>query len=403
MIPRLKPDYNYEELIAAFSFFRKNSVCKFEEEFAKKLETEYALAFPYGRSALYAILKSLNISNQEIILPAYTCVVVANAIVHSGNIPRFVDISLDDYNMDLNLLEQNITERTGAIIATHLFGYPLNVNLLNEIVNLAEKKYGKKIRIIQDCAHSFGAKWNEMPVNTKGDVAFYGLNVSKIISSIFGGMITTNDHELYRKLEKYRRQTFKTPTFLKTLKRLLYLVAVKSAFNKSIYGFINYLEEETKLIDSFTQYYQEDIIDLPQDYEDFMIDIEARVGLIQLNKYNKILKRRREIAHYYSDKLQDLKQLILPPIKDGATYSHYVIRVDNRKKYMNYMRKRGVQLGWLIEYSIPELKAYQKWKITEYPNSNRCAQTTINLPNWPGMRKKELDYIITELFKLENL
>ena len=80
--------------------------------------------------------------NHEIILPAYTCVVVANAIVHSGNIPRFVDISLDDYNMNLDLLEQNITEKTGAIIATHLFGYPLNVDLLNEIVTSAEKKFG---------------------------------------------------------------------------------------------------------------------------------------------------------------------------------------------------------------------------------------------------------------------
>ena len=145
MIPRLKPYYNYEELVAALSFFRENSVSEFEKEFATKLNSEYALAFAYGRSALYAILKSLNISNQEIILPAYTCVVVANAIVHSGNIPRFVDISLDDYNMNLDLLEQNITEKTGAIIATHLFGYPLNVDLLNEIVTSAEKKFGRKI------------------------------------------------------------------------------------------------------------------------------------------------------------------------------------------------------------------------------------------------------------------
>ena len=98
MIPRFKPHLNQEELLAAMTP-DQGAVERFEEEFARTFEAKYALAFPYGRSALWALLNALNIHDAEIILPAYTCAVVAHAIVLSGNSPRFVDINLHDYNM----------------------------------------------------------------------------------------------------------------------------------------------------------------------------------------------------------------------------------------------------------------------------------------------------------------
>ena len=121
-------------------------------------------------------------------MPAYTCSVVAHAVVASGNRPRFVDIALPDYNMDLDCVEAALSERTGAVIATHLFGYPLDVSRLQEIVSAAEARFGTRIAIIQDCAHSFEARFDGRSVSRAGDVAFYGLNISKIMTSIFGGM-----------------------------------------------------------------------------------------------------------------------------------------------------------------------------------------------------------------------
>jgi len=121
MIPRLKPYFGIEELRSIFKK-EENAVEKFEQEFARTFNAKYALSFRYGRSGLYALLKSLNIKNKEIIMPAYTCVVVAHAIVLSGNVPRFVDISLKDYNMNLEMIEKSINKNTGAILATHLFG-----------------------------------------------------------------------------------------------------------------------------------------------------------------------------------------------------------------------------------------------------------------------------------------
>ena len=186
MIPRLKPYLSKDELVATLDR-QTETVTRFEEAFARAFEAGDAIAFPYGRSALWAFFNACNIVNAEIIMPAYTCVVVAHAIVLSRNIPRFVDITLFDYNSNLDQLEAAMNERTRAVVATHLFGYPLDVDQLNAIVRNAEARYGQKIWIIQDCAHSFGARWQGKLVCNEGDAALFGLNISKTITSIFGG------------------------------------------------------------------------------------------------------------------------------------------------------------------------------------------------------------------------
>ena len=119
-------------------------------------------------------------------MPAYTCSVVAHAVVLSGNVPRFIDINLDDYNMNLEDAEAAINKNTRVIIATHTFGYPQDLNRLEAMVRKGEKKYGHKIWLMQDCCHAFGAEWNGRMIGTSGDVAIYAFNISKMITSIFG-------------------------------------------------------------------------------------------------------------------------------------------------------------------------------------------------------------------------
>ncbi len=177
----------------ACSVQEKSKCDEFEQAFARRFNVRYAIAYPYGRSALWALLKALDIQDAEIIQPAYTCVVVAHATLLSGNRPRFVDVSLHDYNMNLDQVEAAINERTRPILATHLFGYPLDIDRLDEIVRRAEARYGHKIWVIQDCAHSFGGEWQGKPVVKAGDAALFGLNISKMITSIFGGMLATDD------------------------------------------------------------------------------------------------------------------------------------------------------------------------------------------------------------------
>jgi len=395
MIPRIKPYLGREELLAALRR-QEGAVARFEEAFARAFEARYALAFPYGRSGLWAFFKALGIEEAEVIIPAYTCVVVAHAIVLSGNTPRFVDITLYDYNMDLDQVEAAINERTRAIIATHLFGYPLDVVRLNEIMRAAEARLGHKIWVVQDCAHAFGARWQGKLVCNEGDVALFGLNISKTMTSIFGGMITTNDPELYEKLRAFRDVHFVRPGLLKHIRRLLYLLAVYPAFDERIYGLVNWMQEETPLLDRLTKaYHLDDQIHFPPDYLDRMIELEARVGLIQLSKYPEIIRRRRGSAQYYDTRLCQVDELTLPPLVEGATYSHYVILARDRCRWLRTLRQAGVELGQLIDYVVPEMALYRQYATERYPASRLAMESAINLPIHTGLDASDRTCIVT--------
>lgn len=382
MIPRFQPWLGWPELKALFQRNR-GAVERFEQEFALAFEAEEAVAFPYGRSALWAFFKALGIRDSEVVMPAYSCSVVAHAISLSGNRPRFVDIRLYDYNMDLDQLPAAINQDTRAIVATHLFGYPLDLDRLEAIRADAEARFGHKIWLIQDCAHSFGAKWNGRLVGTCGDVALYGLNISKMITSIFGGLLTFQDPALASQVRAWRDAHFRKPSWSKGLSRRLYLLAVYVAFHERIYGFTWWLQEKTDLLNSFTKsYHRDDKVHFPPDHLDTMLDVEAGVGLAQLPKYKEIVAQRCANAHKYDQYLPRVDGWILPALVEGATYSHYVVRVADRIGTISAVSREGIQLGQLIEYSIPELSDYrgQGEMCRPYPVAGTAAESTVNLP-----------------------
>lgn len=379
MIPRFKPDLGWAELKV---LFRRNrgAVQRFEKEFAQRFKAVDAVAFPYGRSAQWAFFNAVGIKDAEIIMPAYTCSVVAHAISLSGNHPRFIDIKLDDYNMDLDLVEAAINERTRAIIATHTFGYPQDLDRLEAIVSTAEQKYGHKIWLMQDCCHAFGAEWNGRMIGTSGDVAVYAFNISKIMTSIFGGMLTFQDQVMADQVRAWRDAHYKPPHWIKTILRRIYLLAVYVAFNEKIYGLTYWLQEKTTLLNRLTKSYHLDgIIHFPPDYLDTMLNVEAAVGLEQLKKYPHIIQRRINNANYYNLNLCQREGWVYPPIVVGATYSHYVVRVPNKSVAIAEMYKQGVQLGELIQYSIPNTIPYNRVSISCI-NSLVASERMVNFP-----------------------
>ena len=404
MIPRLKPYTNMDEIIALLSPMQ-NAVGKFESEFARTFRTKFAIAFPYGRSALWAFFKAMGIKNSEVVQPGYTCSVVGHATALSGNVPRFVDINLDDYNMDLDLFERAITKQTRAVIPTHLFGYPMDIDRVNEIVKEAEKRHGHRIYIIQDCAHSFEAKWQGKSVINAGDGAIFGLGISKQITSIFGGMFTTNDEEIASKLRIWRDMHFIEKTLHEKFRRAVYLSAATIAFNDFIYGLTFWLQENTSLLKDLTDaYHLDQKIHFPPDYMHLLSALEARVGTRQLIKYPQIKSKRQDIALFYFDNLKAHSNWVIPPRTEGATYSHFVIRVPDREKTMARVARNGVQLGRLIEYSMPHLGAYKKYAGENlFPNSLLCSQSMINLPIYPGLRIRTLDLVINCINELGGI
>ncbi len=381
MIPRFKPDINHKEILGLFNV-QDNAVEHFENIFKRKFKAVDAIAFPYGRSAQWAFFKSLNIKNSEIIMPAYTCSVVAHAISLSGNKPKFIDINLADYNMDLNQLENSINENTRAIIATHTFGYPQNIEWIEDIIKRAEKRFDRKIWFINDCCHAFGAKWKETLIGSSGDVAVYAFNISKLITSIFGGILTFQDKSLASKVRSFRDKHYKSPSWNKKISRRIYLLLVYFLFNKKSYDFLWYLKENTTFLDHLTKsYHLDNKIHFPPDYLDLMLQVEASVGAIQLQKYDSIIRNRIKKAYEYDLTLPRKEGWIFPPIIKGATYSHYTVRVKNRAKVIKDYAAKGIELGELIQYSIPHLSSY--WEDgynNKFPNSLEASKSTINFP-----------------------
>jgi dTDP-4-amino-4,6-dideoxygalactose transaminase len=380
VIPRFKPWLGWSELIALCKP-NKGAVERFEKAFAEKFKAVDAVAFPYGRSAQWAFFKAMGIANAEIIMPAYTCSVVAHAVTLSGNTPRFIDINLDDYNMNLDDAEAAINANTRAIIATHTFGYPQDLNRLEAIVKEAEARYGHKIWLMQDCCHAFGAEWQGRMIGTSGDVAVYAFNISKMMTSIFGGMLTFQDNALADKVRSWRDAHYQPAGRWKPIKRSLYLLAVYLAFNAKVYGLTWWLQEKTPLLDRFTKsYHLDDKIHFPPDYLDQMLEVEAAVGLAQLARYEAIIARRRANVAWYEQHLDRREGWVFPPIVEGATYSHYVVRVPERKPVLDEWANRGVHLGELIQYSIPLLPEYARQGSSYCHRSMRASLNTINFP-----------------------
>jgi perosamine synthetase len=298
----------------------------------------------------------------------------------SGNTPKFIDIKLDDYNMDLDAAEAAINEKTRAIIATHTFGYPQDLDRLENMVQRAEARFGHKVWLVQDCCHAFGAEWNGRMIGTSGDVAVYAFNISKIITSIFGGMLTFQDRKLATKVRNWRDAHFKTAGWVKRLSRRLYLLAAGLAFQTKIYGLTHWLHSKTPLLNRLTKaYHLDEKINFPPDYTDKMLDVEAAVGLQQLKKYPRIVARRREKALQYATTLSRAEGWIFPPLIAGATYSHYTIRVPERKYAQALFARDKIEVGNLIQYSIPELSCYRDVAAL-CPNASLASTKTINIP-----------------------
>jgi len=379
VIPRFKPDLGWPEFKA---LFRRNrgAVERFEEEFATAFQAVDAVAFPYGRSAQWAFFNAVGLKDAEIVMPAYTCSVVAHAVSLSGNQPRFIDIKLDDYNMNLDLVPAVIGERTRAIIATHTFGYPQDLGRLEAIVREAEERYGHKIWLMQDCCHAFGAEWKGRMIGTSGDVAVYAFNISKIMTSIFGGMLTFQDQALADRVRAWRDAHYSPPHWTKAILRRLYLLTVYFAFNEKLYGLTWWLQEKTPLLNRLTKsYHLDDKIKFPPDYLDGMLAVEAAVGLEQLKKYPRIVQRRRDNASYYDQHLPRLDGWVYPPIVDGATFSHYVVRLPDRTGVIRDYAGRGIHLGELIQYSIPEMECYRNTN-NDCPLARLASTSMVNFP-----------------------
>ncbi|MBI2577115.1 DegT/DnrJ/EryC1/StrS family aminotransferase [Candidatus Woesearchaeota archaeon] len=396
MIPKLKPCFNHRELLASFRFAHQ-AIPEFEENFAIAANARYALAFPYGRSCLYAFLKALDLKG-EVIMPAYSCVVVANAIAMAGNVPAFADCDKGSFLMDLEKAGQKVTKQTKAIVPTSLFGYPVNIGQIKEFQE-------KGIYVMQDNALAYRAEWKGKPVAGAGDAALYSMGIGKQLSTITGGMLTTDNEDIYEKVRQFRDRAFFNYT-LGTVKKYLYFYAQFAALSNPGYS-LTYWLWKNNIIRPFTQYFKPDTIDLPKDFDSFYSSFQANLGLEQLKKLPEIIEKRKAIAAFYHRQLQGLKNISLPPHEDGATYSHFVPRVKNRPFFIEAMAKRGIHVGHHFEYVIPKLNPFAERFPSSckgpFPSASASAEQVVNIPNFPSLTKSQQHYIVEQVRAVDAL
>lgn len=383
MIPRLRPRLGLPELLAAMRPENDvQAVATFERAFADMASQRHAVAFPYGRTGLYCLLGALGLRNRMIVTPAWTCVVVPHAIVTSGNEPIFADCAPGGYNMDLHKAGEILDETNGgALIATSIFGLPVDLDALNAL-----RGTHPDVCVIQDCAHSFLCEHKGRPVHEHGVAAVFGLNVSKLMSSIFGGMVTTNDDTLAARLRDERHRILHPAPWHKAWRRRIYLAASMLALWPPMYSAINQLERSGAL-SHFVSYYDEGRIDMPVDWDVAMAAPEARVGSVQCGRYADIVATRKRNAAAYTEALRHIYGITLPPQDEGATWSHYTILVDRREELLDRALSEGIQLGRLIEYNIPDMPAYRaRPGYRDCPRARDLAERSVNLPVWCGAR-----------------
>lgn len=390
MIPRFTINLTLYELFKIL--ISKGNVKNFEKKFLSTFKLKFPISFSYGRSAIYCFLKALNIKNKNVIMPAYTCSVIAHAIVIGGNKPLFIDVDKDTFNFNLKEFSKKINKNTACVILTNTFGVAQDVIKIQKIIRTKEKIFKNKIYLIQDCCHSFDAKFKNKKITEYGDMILFSFNISKTITSIFGSIATFNDKNLFKIVKAYRDKNFKKKTLGKIFLRFLYIFFAVIFFNKNLYFFTHFLQNKTKILKKFTDnYHLDEKISFPKDYNTLLTNLEAKVGLFQLSKYFLIKKTKIYISKYYSKILSKKKNIKIIKFNKDHTYSHFPIIVKNKYKTIKQFSKYGYELGEVIQYSIPNLKTYRSKR--KYHNSDFLSKHTINLPNHIKVEKKYLDLI----------
>jgi len=368
----------------------------FKEKIKKYLGSENLniTLFWKGRVGLYAILKAIGLKpGEEVILPAYTCVVVANAIIYLGGKPVYVDVDPLTYNIDLNKIESKITSKTRFILSQNTYGLSSD---LDPILALAQPK---GIHVIEDCAHGFGGEYKGRPNGTLTEAAFFSTQWNKPFSTGLGGIVVTQNIDLHRKLSEIEKK-LSIPTFFEVLSlRLLYLVRkflLKPVFYWKIIALYRWLSKKNLILGS-SQGIELERPDKPKNFEKGLSDFQAKIGVRQLNLIDILNSHRRRIA-------QSLHQILLendiqPPFEPSYakhSFLKYPVLVKDRAKIFQLAERYHIEFGdWFLSPLHPILKDFNLWGYQwgNNPIAEKLSQHVVNLPTHLDVDDNYLDRI----------
>lgn len=400
-------------LIKQKSNLSMSDVDRLEREFKKYLGMKYAFSFNSGRSALLAILRSLDIQEgDEVFLQGFTCAVVVNKILRFKAKPIFVDID-ETLNLDPIVLEKKISEskKPKAVIIQHTFGATAKIE---KIKNICQKH---NLFLIEDCAHSLGAKYKGKPCGTFGDAAFFSFGRDKVISSVYGGMAVTNNDKIEEKLKNFQNSLeFSSKRW--TIQQLLHPIIF--SFALPLYSFFNigkaklFLCQKLKIL-SPSVYSEEKKGEIPEYFPKKMSEPLTALALNQFNKLERFNRHRRKIADIYRSGLARIpKENLLFPTGQVSTrinaeednesiYMRYPIFVKNASEIRQKLKKQNILLddGWHSQVIVPPDADLEKMKYQKgsCPKAEEVVKTILNLPTSINISGKDAKRIVNAILK----
>jgi dTDP-4-amino-4,6-dideoxygalactose transaminase len=342
---------------------------EFEKIFTEYVGAEHGLGLNSCTAGLHISQLAAGIGEgDEVITTPYTFVASANTIIHTGATPVFVDIDPVTMNIDPKKIEEKITPKTKAIIPVHFAGYPCDMDSIMEIA----KKHN--LIVIEDAAHAVYTKYKGRPIGSIGDFTCFSFYATKNLVTGEGGLVTTHNEEWADRM------------------RVMSLHGMsKNAWNR--------------YSDKGSWYYE---VEYPG-YKYNMTDMMAALGLVQLEKLERMQARREEIAKKYNDAFSRIEGIILPHYDDVNVHAWhlYVIRLKenyftvDRSQFIEELKGKGV--GTSVHFIPVPMQPYYKqlgYNVEDYPNTLAAFNGAISLPLYPKMTDDQVDHVIESVLDL---
>jgi perosamine synthetase len=330
-------------------------VADFEQGYAKLVESKHAIAVSSGTAALHMALLAAGVKlNDEVIIPSFTFVATAEAVVLCGAKPVFVDIDPQTYNLDPEEFRKAINSKTKALIPVDLYGLSADMQALGKIAR------EHNLAVIEDAAQAHGAVYKRKPPGYFADMTCWSFYASKNMTTGEGGMITTNNDESADVLR-----------------------CTRSHGEKGEY--VSFM--------------------LGHNYR--MPEMEAAIGLTQMEKLPAFLEKRRRNAEHLTERLSLVKRLTLPNEPEGYRHSWYLYTTrledgDRAKRdgIIEELRKRGI--GATVYYGTPIhlMPFYRQFATHNLPRAEKASEQVISLPVHPGVTLQEIDYIADSVIEV---
>ncbi len=386
VIPFSPPDITQAEIDAVVEVLKSGwitsgpKLAKFEEELAKYCCTNKALALNSASASMELVLRVLDLKEgDEIISTPYTYTATSSVAVHRGIKPKFVDTSKDSFFIDYEGIYDAITDKTKVIMPVDFAGVPCDYDKLKEVL---KAKGREDIIILCDSAHSFGAKYKGTKVGGQCDFHTFSFHAVKNLTTAEGGAITYNDNNFGGHEDLF-----------KALKVTSLHGQTKDAFSKMKAGAWKY-----------------DVV--TDGFKCNMTDMSAALGLIQLSRYEDMLKHRAAIFDTYTKVLKENSWAIIPFTKDNmgteSSYHLYPLRIKGfnetmRNELIQKLADKGISTN-VHFIPLPMFTLYKNlgYDIKDYPNAYNQYVNEISLPVYSTLALKDANYIAEELVKIVN-